>query len=97
MKTISCKCELTEFGRRDNVNQYESMFDDTDSAVTDRICLFVKKYDSEGNLQNYQFSEIITTEYAGILFVIDKKEMPNLNDYKIDFRDGFPKLTKKGD
>lgn len=70
---------------------------DGDNINNDRICIFVTGINKDGGLDNYQISKIITSESAGILFVIDEKELPNLNEYKIDFSNGYPptKLIKK--
>lgn len=77
------------------MEQFESMFDDTGSVLDSRVCVFIKDVDENGNFGNYQISKIITTEYAGLLFVINESDLGNLNDYKISYEYGKPTLVEK--
>lgn len=77
------------------LEQYKSMFDESGSVVDSRICVFIKDADENGDFGNYQFSKIITTEYAGLLFIIDEADLDKLHNYKISYETGIPKLVEK--
>lgn len=79
------------------MQQYDSMYDDTGNVMQDRICVFIytDTISDDGTFSNYQFSQIITSEKSGIMFIIDESEVDNLHHYKISFDEGTPKLIRK--
>lgn len=77
------------------MEQFDSMFDENGSVVDSRICIFIKDADENGDFGNYQISKIITSEYAGLLFIINESDLDKLQDCKISYESGMPILVEK--
>lgn len=79
------------------MQQYNSMHDANGNISQNRVCVFVY-FDSiaeDATFANYQFADKITSEKAGLLFVIDQEEVDNLHHYKISYDSRKPMLVKR--
>lgn len=68
------------------IHTYSNLTDENGKQDMSRTKLFIKEYDTDGNIMSFQSGLYFTPEEAGILFIIDKWLIDQID--KVKFSDG---------
>ena len=68
------------------INTYTNLLDGNGGQDMSRTKLFIREYDTDGNIVRFQSGLYFTPEESGILFIIDKWVIDQID--KVKFSDG---------
>lgn len=68
------------------INTYSNLIDGNGEQDMSRTKLFIREYDTDGNIVRFQSGLYFTPEESGILFIIDKWLLDQID--KVKFSDG---------